>query len=860
MVTKIKWIKTIVISICLCVAGIATADIEEIIVTALKRETTLQDTPLSVSVISSETIEQSAIVDLLDLANSVPSFKFTQLQQPGQTNFWIRGFANGGNDPGISPSVATYVDGAPRMRAINNISDLPDMERVEILKGPQSTLFGKNASAGVVNMTTKAPTAESERMLELTLGNYNQRLLRGMIGGAINDSNSYRVAFSKNQRDGYIENVFNNTTLNERDRWALRGQWLSEISDSSSLRVIVEADQLDELCCSTLQITKSGVSLITDSLAANVIPAITDRYDLDNKVANNVNPENDIKNSGATIIFENDLGFASLNTVLSMRSGEMVAQQDVDQSSADWIKDQDLEYDFNVKTLEVRLSSQDDGRATWTTGLFYSNEDMKVKRTLIYGPDMATFMDGNIRGLSGSIAPGGLGLQALATAVTIGGIDPSVGMAAAGAAIAGGADPTTNPTLLAVAGAPALIAQGYLVTVPSPAGGTIDVPLGTLIAGQQASYFADGTGDMGENFHQENETFSLFANFEFDLTDDLHLGLGFNFTDNNIESSGEVETIDPFADLPLASNPLLGGLAAFQFFPSYTSFPNASHDGTSDDDEFTHTLKLSYDVSENIMLYASHSTGFKPKILSMVFSANGGVTEADGEDSTAVEFGLKSSFEGGFLNISVFDQLIENFQILQFVGGGFNLENAEEERHRGIELDGMLALSDSFMIGFSAAKIDAEYETYTDGPCSGAWFLAAVPSFQALTTETSCLATGGDFSGFTPAGVPELAANVNANYKWGSEDRGGYVRLEYYYESEYALTDGLTIEAASRKQNDINASVGVNFGETTFRLWGRNLTDNSYLLSAAPTPATPGGFFGYRNMPRTYGLTISRNF
>ena len=89
MVTKIKWIKTIVISICFGVAGIATADIEEIIVTALKRETTLQDTPLSVSVISSETIEQSAIVDLLDLANSVPSFKFTQLQQPGQTNFWI---------------------------------------------------------------------------------------------------------------------------------------------------------------------------------------------------------------------------------------------------------------------------------------------------------------------------------------------------------------------------------------------------------------------------------------------------------------------------------------------------------------------------------------------------------------------------------------------------------------------------------------------------------------------------------------------------------------------------------------------------------------------------------------------------
>ena len=837
------------------------ADIEEIIVTALKRETTLQDTPLSVSVVSADTVEKSAIVDLLDLANSVPSFKYTQLQQSAQTNFWVRGFTNGANDPGISPSVAFYVDGAPRMRSINVLSDLPDIERVEILKGPQSTLFGKNASVGVINMTTKAPTGESEGMLEMSLGNYSSTTIKGMLGGQISDGNSYRLAFSRNKRDGFIDNIFNDTKLNEKDRWAVRGQLLSELSDETSLRLILEADGLDELCCAQTQITKSGVSLITDSLATDVVPAITDKYDLDRRVAFNIDPTNEIDNVGATVIVQSDLGYATFDGVLSVRSGKMKANTDVDQSTADWIKQQNLEYNFDVSSLELRLSSDSNERVTWTTGLFYSSEDMEVYRDLIYGPDMAPFMDGNIRGLTGSIAPGGLGLNALATAVTLGGIDPSVSFAAAGAAIAGGADPTTNPTLLAVAGAPALIAQGYLVTVPSPAGGTMDLPLGTLIAGQQASYFADGTGDLGENFDQKNETFSIYANVDIDLTEQLHLGVGFNYTENSIESSGVVDTLDPFGDLPFAGNPLLSGLTAFQFFPSYTSFPNAEHDGTSDDNGFTHTIKLSYDLSENMMLYVSHSTGFKPKILSMIYSGDGGITDALGEDSTSVEGGFKTSFEGGFLNIAIFDQLIENFQINQFVGGGFRLANAEEERHRGIEVDGILALSENQIIGFSAAKIDAEYETYTGGPCLGAWYLAAAPSFQALTTETSCPATNnGDFSGFRPAGVPELAANLNFTINWGSPERGGYARLEYYYESEHSLTDGLTKAAASRKQSDLNASIGFNMATTSIRLWGRNLTDNSYLLSAAATPATPGGFFGYQNMPRTYGLTVSKTF
>jgi outer membrane receptor protein involved in Fe transport len=135
----------------------AQAQIEEVVVTANKREQTLQDIPISVTVTSAEQIEQSAIVDLIDLQSAVPTLRVTQLQKTSQTNFIIRGYGNGANNPGIEPAVGIYIDGVARTRSAGAMADLPTIERIEVLSGPQSTLFGKNASAGVISMTTRLP-------------------------------------------------------------------------------------------------------------------------------------------------------------------------------------------------------------------------------------------------------------------------------------------------------------------------------------------------------------------------------------------------------------------------------------------------------------------------------------------------------------------------------------------------------------------------------------------------------------------------------------------------------------------------------------------------------------------------------
>ena len=125
--------------------------------------------PVAVSVVSSDTIEKANIVDVFDLKSVVPSLDTRQYQSSVNTTFFIRGFGNGSNNPGIEPSVAVFIDGVYRSKTQAQISDLPMLERIEVLRGPQSTLFGKNASAGVINIVTKKPSFEKSGMVTFCL-------------------------------------------------------------------------------------------------------------------------------------------------------------------------------------------------------------------------------------------------------------------------------------------------------------------------------------------------------------------------------------------------------------------------------------------------------------------------------------------------------------------------------------------------------------------------------------------------------------------------------------------------------------------------------------------------------------------
>ena len=182
-------------------------DEDVIIVTATKREQTLEEVPVAVSVTSAAAIERAQVRDLKDLQTLVPSLRVSQLQSSASTDFIIRGFGNGSNNIGIEGSVGVFIDGVYRSRSASAISDLPNLQRVEVLRGPQSTLFGKNASAGVISIVTAAPSYEFGGSAELSYGNYNAIVAKADITGPISDNIAFSLAGGINKRDGYGTNL-----------------------------------------------------------------------------------------------------------------------------------------------------------------------------------------------------------------------------------------------------------------------------------------------------------------------------------------------------------------------------------------------------------------------------------------------------------------------------------------------------------------------------------------------------------------------------------------------------------------------------------------------------------------------------
>jgi iron complex outermembrane receptor protein len=819
-------------------SGLVHSAIDEIVVTANKREQSLQNIPLTVSVTSGETIQQSSIVDLIDLQSAVPSLRVNQLQSSAQTNFTIRGFGNGANNPGIEPAVSVVIDGVARSRSASSLSDLPTIERVEVLSGPQSTLFGKNASAGVISVTTQLPEQEFGAMVEATVGNYGAQIVKGTVTGGLTDTLSYRLSASSNQSDGTATNLSDGSSINNRDRSAARFQALWEPSDDLSVRFIYDQDKIDELCCvagSLLRgqasdasdfIVKDLMVQIKNGVEVNLYPGyklgITPAGPWDREIYMSFPAYNKVDNDGVSIQVDYDLDFASLTSITSQRNTDLDSNFDADFSAARLINENLVNYDFDTFTQEIRLTSNGDSSTQWMVGAFYAEEDTKTNRTVRYGDDIKPYVNFLLQGA-------GTDLLGIAELVAAGALAQVIGSQ--------GDDPSV------VAGMTAEMIDAQL-TAAQNAGAPV------LTSTQmEAQFFIPDSGSVGENFDMNAKTLSLFANVDYQLTEDLTATVGFNYTEDEKTVVSDVTVVDFFSSLPLPAS-----LASVQFFPPFVNYPNAEEDGIFNSDSLTHTLRLAYDVSEDTKLYMAHSTGFKPTSVNLSVNANNADIgrAADPEESDNFELGLKHQFGNGYLNIAYFDQSIDGFQSNTFVGNGFALVNAGEQNHTGFEFDAMVALSESLVVNVSGIKVDAEYVSFVNGSCG---------DFPGLECDDGKVTR--DLSGTTPAGIHDWSVNANAVYSFDLSDGiSGFFRAEYIYETEVPLVDNVPTSLASRGTKNVNLSLGLNHDESGLEamFWARNITDHETLISAFPTTAAPGSFSAYPNAPRTYGLTLRKNF
>ncbi len=850
----------------------AFAQDDTIIVTATKRPQTLQEVQSAVSVVGAEVIERSNIKDLIDLQTSVPSLRINQLQNSSQTTFTIRGFGNGANNPGIEPSVGVFIDGVYRSRSAAAILDLPVLDRVEVLRGPQSTLFGKNTSAGAISISTKLPEFELGGSVEASYGNYDQMLFRGTITGPLSDTVAFRLSGSANKRDGYYNNIVDGTQQNNRNRFAVRGQLLWEPSDVLSFRAIGDYNKIDEVCCGAVTIINGpATQLIGAPPPFGLGEEITDGTDpFSRDVALDTTTTNRLESWGGSLQADWDLGGAQLTSITAYREQTDDTQTDVDFSGADLARNPQFR-EYNTFTQEIRLASTGDNRFDWLVGAFFFDESIDFQRDVTFGAQERANIDLLLQAGGSSILEFE-GASQVAFALT------------------------TDP-----------------MTAVFPTLGPIQpVPFGAS--------FTPGTGVFGD-YQMDNQSYSFFAQADFELTDRLTITGGVSYIKDKKDVVG-TSTLTDFVSLfdvdaagqsfvaatvlggmipgayggpvlfdpanpaafitpaltwaffdPMgfgvaqqtalgtaaaAPNPL-AALGAIQFFAPQVNFPDAGNPfdtGRLEDDNINYTARLAYDVTDNVNAYFTYSVGWKAGAFNLS-SDSRPPTDASGlgrvalpEDVELFEIGLKASFDGGYINIALFDQTIEGFQSNVFNGVGFDLANAGEQKSRGFEVESLYSPVDPLTLTFGLTYLDPEYVSFTGAGCT---------PFDVVNCGMG--EAFRDLSGTRVPGVHEFSISTSATYEheFGNDNRA-FIRAEYLWESEVPLIENIP-SSITREVNVLNASVGLEYSNG-FQViaWARNLTDDEYFLQGFPTVAQTGSASGYTNEPRTYGVTIRKKF
>ena len=853
---------------------------EVITVTAQKREQTLQEVPIAVSVVQTETIENAQINDVLDLQSVVPSLRVSQLERSSNATFIIRGQGNGANNPGIEPSVAVYIDGVFRPRAGAVLSDLMNIERVEVLRGPQSTLFGKNATAGVVNIVTQEPQFDFGGQAELTFGNFDQLILKGSVTGPISDNLAFSLSGSMNQRDGYYDNLGPAGDFNDRDRAAIRGQLLFNPTDSLSLRLIADYDEISEQCCGTDRVIDGPTgAVIRGPLGGQTSAGRGFNYE----IATDFENQNEIENSGVSLQADWDLNDnLTLTSITSLRQYDDFVDFEGDFTTVSLLGENIRELNTDTFTQEFRLTGDWNNRAFFLLGAFFSNEDLTATDTRIFGTDTRAYIDilssGAIGGLEGSLgfpggtffAPGG------GTRFTAEQTDEQM-------QIFGQVDFDLTDRLTFTAGLAYFQSEKEVDltdiqrTNPFSDLNLVEIGFGGFLQGvgvnpndpAQVAAFAAAQPAVFSAFQSASTTFN-----------DVALASGGVLTPGGV-------VVDPGTGLPLA-NPALD-LFELQVLGPMTPFPNSVEDGETSDSDWPYTLRLAYDVTDNINVYGSFARGFKASSWNLTAdtrpnTANIAALRASGELAAdnalgaptvvntaealgvagnqrfarpeiteTFEIGLKGQFDWGVLNVAVFDQTITDFQSSVFQGAGFAVINAGEQSSFGLEFDSTInpPAIEGLTFNVSGIWMEAEYDSFPGAP---------VVSGSAVDLADGVADGVGDLSGEEVAGIPEFAGSFGFQYARQLNFGEAFVRADYQYESEVRLLDNLP-DSITRQVGTLNASVGLNLDNGFEALvWARNLNEDEYYTSGFPTTLQAGSFSTYANQPRTYGLTLRKVF
>jgi iron complex outermembrane receptor protein len=381
-------------------SGASRGGLEEIVVTARLREENLQTVPVAVSVVDGQLLDDSYTVNTQQLSQLVPALYYNSAN-PRNTAYTIRGLGSNtlsisaAND-GIEPGVGFYVDQVYHGRPATASFDFTDIDHVEVLRGPQGTLFGKNTTAGAIHVMSRPPTFEPESNAELSFGDYDFVQAKGSISGPFGDKVAGRFSGQLTQRDGLLHNVRTGADLNELNNYAWRGQLLVVPNERLELRLIADVADLDSVCCSQ-GFLRVGTSLRSPArqfpaLAAglgyeppsrNVYDRLSD-IDADLRI--------DTQDGGFSVIADWDFGPRTLTSVTAWRYWDWDVANDRDYTGIPIQLVQRIPSRQDQYSEELRLSSSGDGKLNYVAGLYFFSQEISGTPISIYGPEAAYWL------------------------------------------------------------------------------------------------------------------------------------------------------------------------------------------------------------------------------------------------------------------------------------------------------------------------------------------------------------------------------------------------------------------------------------------------------------------------------------
>ncbi len=851
----------------------------EIIVTATRRAQALSDVPIAVSAIGEAQLVNSGASDLRSLNQLAPSLLVSGAT--AQVNFTarIRGVGTVGENPGIESSVALFIDGVYRSRTGTGLGDLGEIERVEVLRGPQGTLFGRNASAGLISVTTKQPQFDTEFGGAVTYGNYDNIRLEGMANAQlVPDQLAVRLEGLFHKRDGFIKDTLTDRSFNDRDRWMLRGQVRWEPTDTLSVRLIGDYMKADEQCCAATVQTPRGLArdaagnvITTPNPLVGIVGALGARipYGAEYQVA--ISPARDYaaitKDWGLSGEVNWDLGLGKLTSITAYRDFRNTQGQDPDFENLDiWYRDS-LERRFRTFTQEVRLQGGAfNDRLDWLVGGYFSNEKLRTEDDIRFGADIERFGD----------------------CLVIAGIAPT----------------SLNPALPRCTTLPPAVWPGYAGL--AAAFGTARLP-------------ETGIGD-GTFFDHKSRNYAFFTHNVIDIVPDrLSLTLGGRYTNERKEIDGVFNMTNT---LCAALRNVASGAAAIPCAINGTAGPGiAANDPNRvrSEDEFTGTVVLSWKPVRDLLLYGSWARGYKAggfnldtSALDIVCNPAAGTPAQQAacaaqlarpantvgnarpeaidlqfasETVESIELGAKFSRPGFSANLALFRSAFSNFQLNTFNGVNFEVTNTAGCRDSlgGADTDPSPATGacapDRLKPGVIAKGVEVEAFASPVEDLS----LTAGLTYTDTRYVRDLVGTGGrplspvlfQLPGRQISNAPPLV--VTGSLTWnppvGTSGLRGLFYVDFRMQSDTNTGSDLDLEKVQDSFIVVNGRIGIqgNDRRWSLELWAQNLFDTYYQQIAADMPlhgsgtfravadgriATANQFFlNFPGEPRTFGIT-----